>query len=206
MDMMAHKERSMQKSKSAPRSIVKFALIVLLLITAPWFKAQANSNLEELHHKIADIVLLKDQLGDRKQQAEAALEALLKQQNELLAEARLLIKSLGIKSLQDAQQNLRLHYDMELLGTIVSYRQKFETKIRFYQNGRDKLNYLQQLAEDDTKMVTTLSDFHIDALATQISLVINQYLEEAHSIQINPQNIEMISSQRIWEGIATGKY
>jgi len=196
----------MQKSKSSSGSIVKFALIGLLLISAPWFNAKADSNIDELNHKIADIALLKDQLGDRKRQTEAALEAILKQQNQLLAETHLLIKSLHIKSFQDAQQHLRLRYDMELLGTIVSYRQAFETKIRFYQNGRDKLNYLQKLAEDDTKMITTLSDFRIDALATQISLVINQYLEEAHSIQINPQNIEMISSQGIWNGIVGGKY
>jgi len=196
----------MQKSKSASGSIVKFALIGLLLITAPWSNAKADSNIDELNHKIADIALLKDQLGDRKRQTEAALEAILIQQNELLAETHLLIKSLNIKSFQDAQEHLRLRYDMELLGTIVSYRQAFETKIRFYQNGRDKLNYLQQLAEDDTKMITTLSDFRIDALATQISLVINQYLEEAHSIQINPQNIEMISPQGVWNGIAGRKY
>ena len=196
----------MQKTKLASGSIVKFVLIGLLLIASPWFNAQADSNKEELLHKIADIALLKDQLGDRKKQAEAALESILNQQNELLAEAHLLIKSLNIKSYQDAKQHLRLRYDMELLGTIVSYRQAFETKIRFYQNGRDKLNYLQQLAEDDTRMITTLSDFRIDALTTQISLVINQYLEEAHSIQINPHKIEMISSQGIWDGVVSGKY
>jgi hypothetical protein len=204
--MTAHKDNSMQIKKSVSESIIKFVLIGLLLITVPWFNAQANSNIDELRHKIADIALLRDQLGDRKQQTEAALEALLKQQNELLAEAHLLIKSLNIKSFQDAQQHLRLRYDMQLLGTIVSYRQAFELKIRLYQDGRDKLNYLQQLADDDTKMISTLSDFRIDALATQISLVINQYLEEAHSIQINPQNIEVISSQGIWDGIVGGKY
>jgi hypothetical protein len=206
MGLMANKEQSMQKSKSVCGITFRVLLIGLLLVSVSWFKAQANSNIEELHHKIADIALLKDQLGDRKLQTEAALEAVLKQQNELLAEAHLLVKSLNIKSFQDAQQHLRLRHDMELLGTIMSYRQAFETKIRLYQNGRDKLNYLLQLAEDDTKMVTTLSDFRIDALTTQISLVINQYLEDAHSIQINPQKIETMPAQRIWEEIANGKY
>ncbi len=202
---MAPKEQSRQKSKSALGLIARSVLTALVLITAIWFNAEADSNIEELQRKIADIILLKGQLGDRQQQAEAALEALLKQENDLLAEVHVLIKSLKIKSFQDAQQHLRMRYDMELLGTVAAYRHAFETKIRFYQTGRDKLTYLQQLADDDTKMITTLSDFRIDALATQISLVINQYLEEAHAIQIDPQHMAVISSQSIWEDIAEGK-
>lgn len=167
--------------------------------------ANAGGNLNELNRKIADIALLKDQLVDRKRQAEAALEAILKQQNDLVAEAHLLIRSSDFKSLEDARQHLRLSYDIELMGTIAAYRRAFEDKIRFYQTGRDKLRYLQQLAEDDSEMVSTLSDFRIDALTTQISLVINQYLEEAHSIQINPDKIEAVSPQVIWAQLTGGK-
>jgi len=202
---MAHKRQSWQKSKSALGLIARTALTALVLIPAVWFNAQANSNIEELQRKIADITLLKGQLGDRQHQAEAALETLLKQQNDLLAEVHVLIKSFKIKTFQDAQQHLRMRYDMELLGSIAAYRQAFETKIRFYQTGRDKLTYLQQLADDDTKMITTLSDFRIDALATQISLVINQYLKEAHAIQIDPERVEVMSSQSIWEDITDRK-
>jgi hypothetical protein len=205
MRYMARKEQSRQKSKSALGLIAKSALTALVLITAVWFNADASSNVEELQRKIADITLLKGQLGDRQQQAEAALEALLKQQNDLLAEVHVLIKSLKIKTFHEAQQHLRMRYDMELLGTIAAYRQAFETKIRFYQTGRGKLTYLKQLADDDAKMIATLSDFRIDALATQISLVINQYLKEAHAIQIDPQHIEVMPSKGIWEDIAEGK-
>ena len=202
---MGHKRQIRHKSKSALGLFAKSALTALVLISAFCFNADADSNIEELQHKVADITLLKGQLGDRQQQAEAALEALLKQQNDLLAEVHVLVKSLKIRTFQDAQQHLRMRYDMELLGTIAAYRQAFESKIRLYQSGRDKLTYLQQLADDDTKMITTLSDFRIDALATQISLVINQYLAEAHAIEIDPQHIETMSSQSIWEDIADGK-
>lgn len=185
--------------------VIKLALIGLLLISIPCREALADSNISELQRKIADISLLKKQLGDRQRQAESALEALLKQHNDLLAETHVLIRSLKIRSFEDAQRNLRLRYDMELLGTIVAYRRAFEEKIRLYQNGQDKLVYLKQLAQDDTKMVAALNDFQIDALATQISLVINQYLGEAHNIQIDPQSVESVSSQQIWEHIATAK-
>ena len=181
--------------------IITLALIGLMLLSIPCREAQADSNITELQRKIADITLLKNQLGDRQRQAESALEALLKQHNELLAEAHLLINSFNIRTFKDAQGNLRLRYDMELLGTIAAFRRAFEEKIRLYQNGQDKLVYLKQLAQDDTKMVAALNDFQIDALATQISLVVNQYLDEAHNIQIDPQSVEPISSQQIWEHI-----
>ncbi len=185
--------------------ICRYALIALVLICAVPPYAKAGGSTDELNRKIADITLLRDQLQDRKQQAEAALEAVLKQQNELVSEVHLLIKSLNIKSLEQARQYLRLRYDIELIGTIVSYRQAFENKIQYYQTGRDKLSYLQQLAEDDTGMVSTLSEFRIDALTTQISLIINQYLEEAHSIQITAQSLETIPAQKIWADITGTK-
>jgi hypothetical protein len=202
---MAPRKPDLSNHTSVWVSIFKLALIGWILISIPCCEAQANSNIAELQRKIADITLLKKQLGDRQRQAESALETLLKQHNDLLAEAHVLISSFKIRSFEDSQQNLRLRYDMELLGTIAAYRRAFEAKIRLYQTGRDKLVYLQQLAQDDTKMVATLSDFQMDALATQISLVINQYLGEAHNIQIDPQAIEPVSSQKIWENIATAK-
>jgi hypothetical protein len=196
---MAPRKPAPSNNPSAWISLISIALIGLVLLIMPCCEALADSNVAELQRKIADIALLKKQLGDRQRQAESALEILLKQHNDLLAETHVLISSFNIRTFEDAQRNLRLRYDMELLGTIAAYQRAFEKKIRLYQNGQDKLVYLKQLAQDDTKMVTALSDFQIDALATQISLVINQYLDEAHNIRIDPQAVESVSSQKIWE-------
>ena len=184
-------------------TMIKIALIGLVLLSMPCCSAAADSNIAELQRKMADITLLKKQLGDRQRQAESALEVLLKQHNDLLAESHVLISSFKIRTFEDAQRNPRLHYNMELLGTIVAYQRAFEEKMHLYQSGQDKLVYLKQLAQDDTKMVAALNDFQIDALATQISLVINQYLDEAHTIQIDPQAVKPVSSQQVWEHLAT---
>lgn len=84
------------------------------------------------------------------------------------------------------------------MRSLTAYADAFANKIRFYQSGYDKLNYLIQLAEDDIKMISAMNDFEIDALTTQISLVINRYLREAHIIQIDPENIKLASSEDIW--------
>jgi predicted peptidase len=184
-------------------TMIKLALIGLVLLTIPCGEAAADTNIAELQRKIADITLLTKQLSDRQHQAESALEALLKRHNDLMAEAHVLISSFKISSYEDAQRNLRLRYDMELLGTVAAYQRAFEEKIHLYQSGQDKLVYLKQLAQDDTKMVAALNDFQIDALATQISLIINQYLDEAHTIQIDPQTVESVPSQQVWQRLVS---
>lgn len=179
----------------------RLSLLALLLTIGTAIIAEANTNVDELQRKIADITLLKKQLEDRRKQAESAIEALLVQQKDLVAEVHLLSNSLNLKSYQDAQKHLRIRYDIDLLRTITTYLQEFETKIHLYQTGSDKLTYLQHLAEDTVQMISTLSDYQIDALTTQISLVINQYLDEAHNIHIDLRNIEMASGERVWENV-----
>lgn len=184
-----------------------FTLLVTGLFSIHFCVADlwADSKAEELKRKIADIGLLKQQLGDRQQQAEDVLASLVVQQNELLSEVRLLQRSLNFKSYQQAMKYERAYYNIELLRIIMAYTIEFTNKIRLYQTGQDKLSYLQQLADDDIKMIRALNDFEIDALTTQISLVINKYLGEAHIIQIDPEKIKPSTPETVWETIVKDK-
>lgn len=162
----------------------------------------ANSKIEELNQKIADISLLNQQLNERSDQVAAIRKALQNQKNGLTAEISILAKSLNIKTYPEAVKQLRIRYNLELLRAITAYLDELDIKSLFYQNGRNKLAYLQQLARDDVKMISTINDLKIEALVTQISLVINAYLPEAHVIQINIDHIIQPSAKTIWQGIA----
>ena len=176
--------------------------ISLLLAThAAPSTACANEKVSRLQQKMADITLLKQQLQDHSQKAELVRTQLMEQKNELYSEIRILIKSLNIKSLDQAQKHLRIHYNIELLRTLTAYEKEFDVKIRFYQTGHDKLAYLHQITSDDAKMAATLNDFEIDALTTQISMMVNKYLPQAHAIQIDPQRIKPLSSQKVWDDV-----
>ena len=180
--------------------------IALLIASATGSSVQANPKVTQLQQKMADITLLKQQLKEHSQKAESVLNALLAQRNELISEIRILIRSLNIKSFDQAQQHLRIRYNMQLLRTLMAYADLFDKKIRFYQTGYDKLVYLHQLTADDVKMVATLNDFQIDALTTQISLVINKYLPEAHAIQIDPQRVQPVSSKKVWNIVVNKRF
>jgi hypothetical protein len=194
------------KHLSTINSTINFTIGFLLLICFSTIDASANSKSEELQRKIADLGLLTQQLEDRRQQAEAILASLLSQRNDLVSEVRLLQKRLNFKSYDQVAKYDRARYNIDLLRTITAYTDKIANKIKVYKTGKDKLTYLQQLAEDDIKMIRTLNDFEIDALTTQISLVINRYLGEAHIIQIDPKNIELVAPESVWESIVKGRY
>lgn len=172
-----------------------------MVVSPAGILADANPKLSELEQKIADLTLLHQQLGDRMDQAQAIRNALNDQQQQITSEIQVLIKSLKIKTLQQASAQLRMHYNIELLRTILAYGDELDAKIQSYQSGRERLGYLRQLAEDDIRMIATLSDLKIDALTTQISLVINRYLPDAHVIQIDPQQVALLSDRQVWERV-----
>ena len=194
------------KTNAAPLKWLMLAacLVAGLGLAAAWADG-ANPKCRELKQKIADIALLHEQLGDRSRQAQAAHDALMAQQDTLAAEINILVKSLKINSFAEAQQNLRVHYDIELLRSIFAYITFLDDKILFYRIGRDKLNYLHDSALDDIEMMRALDDLKIDALTTQISLVINQYLPEAHAIQIAPGANTLPSPEQVWDRVTRAK-
>lgn len=177
---------------------------ILWVCTMTISTAWANAKLSDLERKIADLSLLNQQLKDRMDQATTIRSALAEEQGQLAAEIKVLLKSLHIKSFQRAMQEQRIRYNIELLRTTVTYIQRIDEKMSFYQAGRDRLSYLQSLAQDDIRMIATLSDLKTDALTTQISLVINRYLPDAHTIQIDPDRIDLVTAQSVWESLVGG--
>jgi hypothetical protein len=188
----------------SPRIVPLVVLLFWCLV--PWeTPALANPKLSELERKIADLALLQEQLAHRIEQIQGIRGSLAEQRTMLTSEVHQLAKNLPIKTLQQAQEQIRLRNNIELLRTVLTYGDELDAKVLFYQNGRERLAYLSRLAEDDIRMISALNDLKIDALTTQISLVINRYLPEAHAIQIDPQRVTLLSSQQIWDRIIKEK-
>ena len=184
--------------KKLTRRLVFTAICLACLAPAV---ADANLKTEQLEQKIADLALLYQQLEDRSQQAAAIRSALAAQRKTLETEIYFLMKSEKIDSYEQADKNLRIHYNVELLGSILAYSTVLEEKIKEYEIGRDKLAYLQKLAQDDIKMIAALDNLKIDALMTQISLVINRYLPDAHVIQLDPDAIAPVKPRTVWQQV-----
>ncbi len=163
----------------------------------------ANQKVGLLQQKIADLQLLDSELERHISQAEALKTKLVEQRRFLEQELVDLNRLLKLRSLQEAFQKPRFKYDLKLIVTLDAYIEALVKKIDFYQLGRDKVAFLLQLAEDDIRMLSALSDLRIEALTTQISLLINRYLPEAHAIVITPDDLQYSSPQAIWQKITS---
>ena len=179
-------------------------LVVFVLLAAP-YSATANPKIADLEQKVADLSLLQHQLVDRIEQAKALREKFLRLKESYTDEIATLRQRFDINNFEDADRNLRIHYNIQLIGSLTACLDQIEHKIIFLQTGLDKLSYLQQSAKDDIKMIGALNDLEIDALTTQISLIINQYIGDAHVIQLDSENIDSFSPLTIWKAIVASK-
>ncbi|GEM_PF-5293736 len=175
-------------------------LIVLLAAAA----LAADQKIDLLQQKIADLQLLDSELERQVSQAAALKSKLVERKHALEQELVDLNQLLKLRSFRDASQRPRFKYDLKLIAMLNAYIDALVKKIDFYQIGRDKVAFLLQLAEDDIRMLSALSDLRIEALTTQISLLINRYLPEAHAIVIEADDLRPCSPRTVWKKLASG--
>ena len=191
------------------RSYLHFTLSffsgLIFLTTVMIGSAAANTKEYELQQKMADISLLKNQLTNQKSKVIDLREKLYSQKDELINEIFSETKRLRIKSFKSTHRSTRIRYNLELIRELEAYINSFNDKIRYYEIGSDKLSYLHNQADDELRIVQTLSDMKIDALFSQIELVLEQYMPEAHSIIINPDDFVLESQEDIWVKLSKKK-
>ena len=113
---------------------------------------------------MADIALLNSQMAQRKTDAGGIRDALSAQLEAIKTEARREWQEKGINTEAEALKNPRLLYDLMLMAEIQAYIHRYTQKIGDYRVACDRLSYLYQQADDDLKIVSTLSGMKIDAL------------------------------------------
>ena len=172
------------------------AVLVLLVFPST---VTANNKAELLRQTMAEIALLNSQMAQRKTEADAIREALSVQLEAIDAEARRQWREKGISSKADALKDPRLFYDLMLMAEMEAYINRYSQKIGYYRVACDRLSYLYQQADDDLKIISTLSDMKIDALVSQVEKVLDGYLPEAQTIIIQPDTLAIQAPEKMWE-------
>ena len=182
--------------------IVSIIFCILLWSFAP-IDASASDKSERLRQTMADLSLLNSQLLERKTEAESIRDDLFVKLMEVKTEARKEIRSAGIRNKTEALQHPRILYDLILMAEIQAYMDRYKKKIGYYRVACDRIGYLYQRADDDLKIVKTLSGMKVEALASQASQLNETYLKEAQTIVIKPELIMIDPPERIWESLVT---
>jgi hypothetical protein len=192
------------------RAIFKTHFQVALLVTV-WIigshcpAGATTPKAEVLQQKMADIALLSDQLLEKKVEALRIRERLYVHLELLIQEIREESQRRHIKGYPEAMAIPRLQHNLHLASEVKGYLSNFNGKIRFYQIGMDKLDYLYRQADDDLKIVHTLSNLKIEALLSHIDVVVGKYLPEAHTILIDLKDIQYEPPESIWNEVVKAK-
>jgi hypothetical protein len=176
-------------------------LCLILMYLSP---VQAATKAALLQQRLADISLLHSQLQKRVESAEALRETLYKEVKNLGAEILALKKERQIQTFAQGVEIPRVRFNLALIRELNGYIANFNEKIRFLQIGSDKLYYLYHQADDDLRIIHTLSDLKIEALLSQIDGVMDAYLPEAHNLLIDLSRIPYETPEGIWEEITRG--
>ncbi len=180
------------------------SFIVLVLLVLPSTVA-ADNNAERLRETMTDIALLKGQMVQRKTDADGIRDALSEYLKAIETEARREWREKGLNTEVEALNNPRLLYDLMLMAEIQAYIRRYTQKIGYYRVACDRLSYLYQQADDDLKIVSTLSGMKIDALASQADKILDGYLPQAQTIVIQPDKLTIETPEKMWEALNKGK-
>jgi hypothetical protein len=180
---------------------IKYSILALLfyrIIFGSPTLVFSEANTTDLQQKMAEISLLQNQLNQRKTNAIEIREKLYGHLSTLGSEVKTIAAKKKITTFKSAQAHPRILHNLQLYGEVQSYIDLIDQKIRYYQIGLDKLDYLYQCADDDLKIINTLTHLKIEALLTQIDIVIQTYLPEAHRILISLDNLDISAAKTVW--------
>ena len=172
-----------------------------LVLTVPGIGTGAE-NREQLRRTMADISLLNSQLNQRKADATHLREELASRLKELKLEVREELEKTGVRDLNGVMQVPRIRFDLRLMAEIQAYMDQYSRKIKYYRVACDRLSYLYQQADDDLKIVNTLSGMKIDALVSQADMILKAYLPDAQTLVIHPADMIVAAPDTVWATLA----
>ena len=178
-----------------------WGLFFIILLLLPGNTLANNFKLSDLTNKMAEISSLRDKVIQRQAQASKLIKQLSQTMVELKEEIKGEKRKLRITSCQEAIRNPRIDYNIKLIQRILVYTSSLNEKVQYLDIASQELAFLYQQAEDDLKILETLSDMEIEKLMGQINQIFGKYQSEANRLVIDSDGIVLTPPEEIWESI-----
>ena len=178
-----------------------WGLSFILLLLLPGNILADNFKLSDLTNKMAEISSLRDKIIQRQAQASKLIKQLSQTMAELKEEIKGEKRKLRITSCQEAIRNPRVDYNIKLIQKILVYISRLNDKVQYLDIAREELAFFYQQAEDDLKILETLSDMKIEKLMDQINQTTHKYQSEAKGLSIDVSGIILPPPEEIWNSI-----
>ena len=174
-------------------------LIILLLLPGRLFPN--NFKLSDLTHEMTVVSSLRDNVIQRQAQATKLIKQLRQTMIELKEEIRGENRKLRRTSCQEAIRNPRVGYNIKLIQKILVYISGLSEKVQYLDIASEELAFLYQQAEDDLKVLETLSDMKIERLMSQINQTTHKYQPETNRLSIDVNGIVLSPPEELWHSI-----
>lgn len=178
-----------------------WAAMVLICFLLSGTGSATGHKTAELNGKIAEITALQSSLSgkialamEKKKQLEQKTETLKKEIQQEKAQ-------LQINSYKRAVLAPRIDYNLKLMQLLFGYVASLNEKIKYFQNGRETLEYFFQQAHDDLLMIKTLNDLEVEKLIAQINSVLDEYTPEITEPLFDVDGVSLKNTEQIWNDI-----
>ena len=153
---------------------------------------------EMFEQKMQQVLAVRDKLSEKRTQAasirEKLNEQILELKNEILNEQR----ESGVVSYEEAIKPPRIYYNIKLIQQLKAYTSKLAERIRYYEEGYDKMGFRYQEADDNFKMIELWSDTEIKRLMPKIDKAMNEYPSVNEPHMFTNKQIVLDNSRKIW--------
>lgn len=158
-----------------------------------------------LQQRIADIQDLQGRMADIRQQALVLQGTLQDRAKEYAGEIRQARQARGLKSFKQAIGVYRVRCNLKLVQQISAYLAAVSERIEFFEEGRERIDFMHRQAQDDLKMVQTLSDMEIAEFISRIDRALATYTAAVNSSLFDIETLKQEKLEAIWETISAVK-
>jgi len=189
------------------KNLIGYAIIVTLFfgMTVSATGAVNVAKLDLLQQKIVDIQALQARIDDTRKRALAQQGTLQAKVAEYTREIRKEQTARKLKSFKQAIGVYRVRYNLKLVQQISAYLAAVSERIDFFQDGREQIDFLHQQAQDDLKMVQTLSDMEVADFIRRMDQALKKYEIAVNSSLFDIEKIQQEKLETIWKTISAAK-
>jgi hypothetical protein len=178
--------------------ILLTAMILLLSIGSIGASSLKTRSLEQ---KIYEISVLRAKMMDKIDLAVEIRTRLEQRFAELRDEIRAEQTRIVIHSRQQALQNLRIRYNLDLIRVILAYTNRLNQRIDYFQTGNERLRFMVDQINDDIAIINTLEDMEIENFISRIDRLLDEFTPEAKKQLFEATDIQLEPIDHIWNEI-----
>lgn len=108
---------------------------------------------------------------------------------------------MGITSYEEAVKAPRIDYNIKLIQQLKAYTSKLAERIRYYEDGYDKMCFRYQETDDNFKIIELWSDTKTKRLMAKIDKAMNEYQAANKPHMFTNKQIVLDKPLKIWTEI-----